>query len=141
LSSPTGLPFRLPVKNFIDERGALGVIEPPELPFSVRRFYFLHDMKVGEMRGRHAHIRLEQVMICLAGCVDVTFWDGEDRTVFRLQDRHEGIYVPPGYWREIMPQADQSILAVLASEPYDPDDYIATEDMYVDFIKNGRVGR
>lgn len=134
----TDRPRRVCVSNFIDARGSLGVIEQPTLPFDVKRLYFLHDLEAGVIRGRHAHKALQQVMICLAGAVDVTVWDGQKHDVIRLQSRDEGLYFPAGFWREIMPIADQSILAVLASDPYDETDYIYTEEDYLAYLVASR---
>lgn len=129
-------PRRIDVSTFVDARGSLGVIQQPTLPFAAQRLYFLYDLKVGVLRGQHAHKALRQVMICLHGAVDVMFWDGTTRETFRLQERHEGLYFPPGFWREITPVQDQSVLAVLASDPYDESDYIYKEADYLAYLEN-----
>ena len=132
-------PRLVDVPNFIDFRGSIGVIEQPSLPFDVKRLYFLHDMKAGVVRGRHAHLHLQQVMICMAGAVEVTFWDGQANDTFRLDSRDAGLYVPPGFWREIMPLEDGSLLAVLASELYNTDDYIYTPEKYLSYMERDEV--
>ena len=137
---PAERPVRVPIAAFDDARGSLGVIETPTLPFPVQRLYFLHGLKAGVMRGRHGHKALRQVMICLAGRVEIAFWDGRERIAMRLETRDEGIYVPAGYWREVMPLEDGSILAVLASDRYDAADYIHDERSYLDFLGYGGDG-
>lgn len=131
-------PRRICVSTFVDDRGSLGVLEKPLLPFDVKRLYFLYDLKSGVVRGRHAHKALHQVMICLHGSVDVSFWDGTTWETITVQDRDEGVYFPPGYWREIVPIQDQSILAVLASDPYDEADYIYSKEDYLAYLAQGQ---
>ena len=135
MPKPDKRPKPINVSVFVDDRGSLGVLDQPLLPFDVKRLYFLYDLKASVMRGRHAHKTLEQVMICLHGSVDVSIWDGTNWEIHRLADRSQGLYFPPGYWREIVPIEDQSVVAVLASQEYDHDDYIMRKNEYLAYLE------
>jgi dTDP-4-dehydrorhamnose 3,5-epimerase-like enzyme len=114
--------LRLPV--LADQRGELIVCEGPNLPFEVRRIYWLHNIPKGVERGRHAHRRLRQLMCCVEGAVSVELFDGVSRQSYLLQHPSEALYMPPMVWRSIMGEADRSSVVVLADRPYDRSDYI-----------------
>ncbi|MEQ9692887.1 FdtA/QdtA family cupin domain-containing protein [Shimia sp. SDUM112013] len=110
----------------LDGRGALGVIEGDQLPFSIKRIYYLYDTPKDIVRGEHGHKKLEQIMISMHGMCDVTLNDGTNEYHFHLDSPKVGLYVPPGMWRSIKFGAQQSILCVLASRPYEVEDYLYT---------------
>lgn len=128
-----------PVRNYIDVRGSLGVIEGADLPFAVRRIYYLYDVPIGAVRGEHAHKQLEQLILCMHGRVEVTFNDGSAAHKFMLDRPSQALYVPPGLWRSLRFLHAETIVCVLASRPYEPDDYIYAFEDYLDWVKDNNA--
>jgi hypothetical protein len=114
-----------------DHRGSLTVLEPgPVLPFEIRRTYYLYDTPPDAERGGHAHRRLEQLFIALAGAVDVELDDGSSAQVYRLDRPDVGLYIGPMIWRVLRHFEPGTVCMVLASERYDESDYFRR---YADF--------
>lgn len=112
--------------------GNLAVIEGErEVPFAIRRVYYLYSVPRGARHGGHAHRRLEQVLIAVAGEFDVILDDGEGRRSVRLAAPDRGLYVPTMIWRELVDFSSGAVCLVLASEPYDDGDYIRDYDEFV----------
>jgi hypothetical protein len=99
------------------------------LPFAPQRFFCIFGVPPGEVRGRHAHRHLEEVLICLRGRVTVTLDDGDRREDIELADPQRALYIPPLTWCTQRYSAD-ALLAVLASQVYGPDDYIRDYDAF-----------
>lgn len=114
----------LDLKTVVDERGALGVVQNSDLPFDIQRIYFLHDVPPGFSRGAHGHKRLQQCFVSIGGTVDVTIDDGERRQTFPLSSPSRGLYVPAMRWRDLTGFSHGAVVLVLASAPYDADDYV-----------------
>lgn len=113
----------LDVGRAVDERGCLGFIEEPTLPFTCRRAYWLTGVPAERKRGGHGHRRLAQVIVALAGSVTVTVNDGEYSNDFPLVSGGQALYIPPMRWRQLSAFESDSVVLILASETYDPDDY------------------
>jgi dTDP-4-dehydrorhamnose 3,5-epimerase-like enzyme len=101
-----------PVQNFID------------IPFAIKRIYYLYDVPGGESRGGHAHYKLEQILVAASGSFDVQIDDGINKKTVQLNRPYNGLHVLPGMWRDISNFSSGAICLVLASEIYDPSDYI-----------------
>lgn len=95
-----------------------------EVPFDVRRIYYLYDIPGGEVRGGHAHRNLEQIIIAASGSFDVIIDDATNRKVIHLNRSYFGLHILPGIWRELVNFSSGSICLVLASARYDELDYI-----------------
>ena len=95
-----------------------------EVPFEVKRVYYLYDVPGGESRGGHAHKVLHQFIMAGSGSFDITVDDGSVRRSFQLNRPYLGLYLPPGIWRELDNFSSGSISLVLASETYQEEDYI-----------------
>ncbi|MBN1301177.1 MAG: WxcM-like domain-containing protein [Melioribacteraceae bacterium] len=104
-----------------------------EIPFDIRRVYYLYDVPGGETRGGHAHKELEQFIVCPSGSFDVILDDGKERKTIKLNRSYEGLYVPQLIWREIVNFSTGGICLVLASLPYDENEYIRDYDNYISF--------
>lgn len=117
-------PHLVNIRSFADARGNLSVIEDADLPFPVRRIYYLHGVPLGATRGEHGHKQLEQLMICMHGSCEVTLNDGQTQERFKLANPATGLYVPPGMWRSLRFIEPDTVCCVLASRPYEKDDYI-----------------
>ena len=94
------------------------------IPFSVKRIYYLYDIPSGSERGGHAHKDLHQLIIAISGSFDITLDDGTTKKTVRLNRPNFGLFIVPGIWRELKEFSSGSICLVLASNKYDEDDYI-----------------
>lgn len=113
------------------EKGNITVVENcKEVPFDVKRIYYLYDVPGGETRGGHAHKDLRQMIIAVSGSFTVTLNDGKVKRTFLLNRPYQGLLVVPGIWRELDDFSSGSVCLVLASHNYDKDDYIRE---YVNF--------
>lgn len=95
-----------------------------EIPFDIKRVYYLYDVPGGEGRGGHAHKALQQIIIAASGSFDIQVDDGKVKRTFTLSRPYVGLYLPPGLWRELDNFSSGAICLVLASEVYDSRDYI-----------------
>ncbi|HPY66813.1 MAG: WxcM-like domain-containing protein [Bacteroidales bacterium] len=95
-----------------------------DLPFNVRRIYYLYDVPSGSDRGGHAHKNLYQLVIAVSGSFDVILDDGSKKKIVQLNRPNYGLLVVPGIWRELVNFSSGAICLVLASQKYTEDDYI-----------------
>jgi len=95
-----------------------------EIPFDIKRVYYLYDIPGGEDRGAHAHKQLEQIIIAASGSFDVMIDDGESKKTILLNRPYFGLHVKSGIWRDIFGFSSGAICLVLASEIYQESDYI-----------------
>ena len=114
--------------------GCLTPVEcPGEIPFEVKRFYYIYGVGSNEVRGFHSHKKLHQVLICLNGSVDIKLENFYGQETYTLNDPSVGLYVGPDNWREMSNFSDGSVLLVLASEHYDENDYIRDHDAFIEY--------
>jgi UDP-2-acetamido-3-amino-2,3-dideoxy-glucuronate N-acetyltransferase len=118
---------------FADMRGTLTAGELPseEIPFAVKRWFLVYDVPSREVRGEHAHRVCRQFLVCVAGSVSVAVDDGEQRAEALLDEPTLGVYIPPLVWASQFRYEPSSVLLVLASHPYDPDDYIREYESFL----------
>lgn len=119
--------------EFSDLRGKLTSGEPPSeaVPFEPRRWFLVYDVPSREVRGEHAHRVCHQFLICVSGRVSVAVDDGERRAEVVLDEPTMGLYVPPRVWASQYHYDNDAVLLVLASHPYDPDDYIRDYELFL----------
>lgn len=103
---------------------------PAQLPFRVERIFTLFDIPDGEIRGTHAHRHCEQFLICQRGSVTAVVDDGATREEIRLDRPSLGLYMPALTWGTQYQYSPDAVLLVLASDPYDADDYIHEYDEF-----------
>lgn len=116
-----------------DLRGQLVAIEEEiDIPFKVKRVYFMYDTVLGVRRGYHAHKNLKQILFCVHGSCKVLLDDGCTKETVLLNKPYEGLYIENDIWREMYDFSEDAVLMVLASEHYNEDDYIRNYD---DFLK------
>lgn len=121
-------------KHHSDRKGNLSVVENgKEVPFDVKRVYYLYDVPGGESRGGHAHKALCQLIIAASGSFSVTLDDGKDKKTFVLNRPYQGLLVVPGIWRTLDDFSSGSVCMVLASEKYDEGDYIRDYKEFVNY--------
>ena len=112
----------LHLPTFADARGSLTVIER-ELPFTVRRVYFMYACGPAE-RGGHRHRRTIQGLVCVAGSCTVDWNDGSSKGRTRLETPEQLLLLQPADWHVMHSFTPDAVLLVVASEPYDPNDYV-----------------
>jgi hypothetical protein len=114
-----------------DRRGNLTFVEGMRhVPFDIKRVYYLYDVPGGEERGGHAHRQLEQVIIAMSGSFDVVLDDGSARAEITLNRSYFGVYVSRMVWRELVNFSSGSVCLVLASRPYEAEDYLYDYDEF-----------
>ncbi len=121
-----------------DARGNLTFVEGSNhIPFDIRRVFYLYDVPGGESRAGHALRSCHQFVIAMSGSFDVVLDDGRASRRYHLNRSYNGLYIPPLIWRELDNFSSGSVCTVLASERYNPDDYIRNHD---DFLRTVREG-
>lgn len=107
-----------------DLRGNLIFMENNRhIPFDIKRIFYVFNVPADARRGGHAHKMVQEVIIPLAGSVDISVDDGITKNIFHLNKPFQGLYVSSMIWRELYNYSPGSILLVLASTPFDPSDY------------------
>lgn len=118
-----------------DERGQLIALEEAkEIPFEIKRVYYMYDTVAGVHRGLHSHRTLEQVLICIHGSCKVLLDDGIDKQEVLLDKPFEGVYIGPDIWREMYDFTSDAVLLVLASQVYDENDYIRNYNLFKESV-------
>ncbi len=122
-----------------DPRGNLTFIEAGnQLPFEIKRVYYLYDVPGGATRAGHGHKRLEQLMIAMSGSFDVLLDDGSAKKKYHLNRPYYGLYLPPMIWREIDNFSSGSVCMVLASDLFAESDYYRDLQEFLRATKEGR---
>lgn len=119
-------------KNAGDTGFLVPIEEMLDIPFFIKRIYYIGGVSASARRGYHAHRNLEQVLICVIGSVKILLDDGNEKKVIELCDPFHALYIKPGLWREMYDFTSESVLLVLASEHYNEEDYIRN---YSDFLE------
>ncbi len=120
-----------------DQRGSLVAFEQNRnIPFDIKRVYYIFDTKSEAIRGKHAHKKLEQILICVAGECDVSVEEKNERKTYHLGSQTAGLYIGGLVWREMKNFSPDAVLLVLASDYYNEEDYIRD---YNEFQKLSKV--
>ena len=115
----------------LERRGNLSVIEElKNIPFKIKRTYWIYDVPGGEVRGGHVYKVNQEFIVALSGSFDVILDDGKERKTFSLNRSYYGLYVPKGVWRQMQNFSTNSLALILASAKYDPDDYIFDYELF-----------
>jgi dTDP-4-dehydrorhamnose 3,5-epimerase-like enzyme len=116
-----------------DSRGSLVALEigmERNVPFDIKRVYYIYETGKGVSRGFHAHRNLKQVAICVSGTFRMILDDGVNREEIWMNDPTKGLLIESMVWREMHDFSDECVLLVLASEHYDESDYIRKYDEF-----------
>ena len=118
--------------KILDPRGNLTVAQSMDhIPFNVSRVYWVYDVPAGESRGGHAHKQCREFIVAASGSFTVTLDDGFTQTSYHLNHPWQGLYVETGVWRTLNDFSSGAVCLVLASDPFEEDDYIRD---YNDFL-------
>ena len=122
------------LSKITDPRGNLTVAESfTNVPFNIKRAYWVYDVPGGESRGGHAHKRLRQLIVALSGSFTVTLDDGKERETFLLNHPWQGLIIETGIWRTLDDFSSGAVCLVLASEVYEEEDYIYDYDEFLKY--------
>lgn len=111
--------------RILDDRGNLSYFENNvQIPFGIKRIYWIYDVPGGEKRGGHAYKELQEVIIALSGSFDVVLHDGKVEKSFSLNRSYYGLYIPKMMWRHIENFSTNALALVVASKHYSENDYI-----------------
>lgn len=111
-------------KNHQIKGNLTAVSNSVQVPFDIKRIYYLYDVPGGLSRGGHAHKDLQQLVVALSGSFDITLDDSKAKRTFQLSRPNIGLLIPSGLWRELNNFSSGSICMVLASELYSEEDYL-----------------
>ena len=119
-----------------DPRGSLTYIyQQVQVPFQIRRVFYIYDVPAGKDRGAHAHRECWQFIIAASGALEVYLNDGVGEKVVTLRRPYEGLLVPPGIWAHEQEFTTGALCLVLASHDYQASDYIRDFDTYLQYRK------
>lgn len=125
-----------------DERGQLVALEEfKDIPFEIKRVYYMYDTGQGVRRGFHAHKSLEQILICIHGSCKILLDNGWEKKIVPLECPYEGLYVSNAMWREMYDFSPDAVLMVLASDYYKEEDYIRSYDDFLEYVKSQESGK
>jgi dTDP-4-dehydrorhamnose 3,5-epimerase-like enzyme len=127
------------LKEFGDKRGSLISLEGDKnIPFGIKRVYYIFNTSKNVKRGCHAHKSLKQVLVCTSGECKVSVSDGVRTEEYYLNKSNMGLYIGPMLWRELYHFSNDCVLMVLASDYYTEDDYIRDYHEYHRLIEKNK---
>lgn len=127
------------IPKIVDTRGNLTVVEGNKnVPFDIKRAYWVYDVPGGESRGGHAHKECLEFIIALSGSFTVSLDDGREKRSFHLNHPYQGLLVETGVWRTLDDFSSGAVCFVLASEFFEEEDYIREYDEFLEYVKCSR---
>ncbi|MEY4703120.1 MAG: hypothetical protein RIR96_1017 [Bacteroidota bacterium] len=118
--------------KILDERGNLSFLQnEDQLPFSIKRVYWIYDVPGGEQRGGHAYRSMKEVIIALSGSFDVVLFDGKEEKRFTLNRSYYGLYVPEMIWRSMENFSTNALAFVATNSMYDESEYIRNREQFI----------
>ena len=122
-----------------DERGSLVVLEGEymDIPFEIKRVFFIYVNDVTEVRGKHANRESELVLICASGRCKVKVSDGYEEEIVELHDSRKGLYIAPMCWKEMYEFSSDAVLLVVSSEHYSEEEYLSDFGQYKKMMRAG----
>ena len=116
---------RIDLPKILDKRGNLSFFENSnQIPFDIKRTYWIYDVPGGETRGGHAFIRSHEFIVALSGSFDIVLNDGNREVRYSLNRSYFGLYVPSLLWRRLENFSTNSLALIVSSAPYDANDYL-----------------
>ena len=131
------IPQIIQLPKIEDPRGNLSFIEEENhIPFIINRIYWIYDVPGGQVRGGHAFRKQQELIVALSGSFDVLVDDGKIKETYSLNRSYVGLYLPPGFWRQMQNFSTNSIAMVLSSTQFSEEDYIRK---FTDFLEYKRL--
>jgi len=122
--------------KIIDDRGNLSFFEGEnQIPFQIKRCYWIYDVPGGETRGGHAYYNNKELIIALSGSFDVVVDNGVEKKTYSLNRSYYGLYIPNGLWRHLENFSTNSLALIVASEEYNESDYVRNYEQYIELKK------
>ena len=118
-----------------DIRGNLAFLQNDNLPFELKRVYYLYDVPSSASRGGHSHKEQNEILIALSGSFEVIVNDGTTKKTFFLNKPNLGLYIKPGIWRELENFSSGAVCLVIASDVFEEEDYIREYDEFLNSKK------
>ncbi|MBO4571250.1 MAG: WxcM-like domain-containing protein [Bacteroidales bacterium] len=119
------------LSKVLDRRGNLSVIEEiKDIPFTIKRAYWIYDVPGGSDRGGHAYLKNKEFIVALSGSFDVLLDNGREKEVFHLNRSYYGLLVENRIWRQMINFSTNSLAFIVSSEDYDVSDYIRDYDLF-----------
>ena len=112
-----------------------------EIPFDVKRVFYIYDIPGGEDRGAHAHKECHQMLIAASGSFDIDLDDGTSKQTINLNRPYYGLHIPPGIWASEKGFSSGSVCLVLCSHQYNENDYIRSYNDYIEWKSNDSPDR
>ena len=126
----------LNLPKIIDPRGNLTVAEgQTNVPYDVKRVYWVYDVPAGESRGGHAHRACRELIVAVSGSFSVTLDNGSEKETFHLNHPWQGLLVETGVWRTLDDFSSGAVCLVLASQEFKESDYIRDYSDYLEYVK------
>jgi dTDP-4-dehydrorhamnose 3,5-epimerase-like enzyme len=122
-----------------DHRGELVAVEGNrDIPFDIKRVFYIYDVKKNSVRGQHSHYKTMQYIIAVSGSCKVTLDDGETKKIFDLNKPNKGLFQDALIWGKMHDFSDDCVLVVFANEYYKPEDYIINYNQFLEVV-NGKL--
>lgn len=124
-------PRIIQLPKILDERGNLSFFQnAQQIPFEIRRTYWIYDVPGGEQRGGHAYQTLQEFVVALSGSFEVVLHDGFAEKRFVLNRSYYGLFIPRLMWRQMENFSTNSLALIVADQPYDEREYIRDFEAY-----------
>ncbi|MDD3563422.1 MAG: FdtA/QdtA family cupin domain-containing protein [Candidatus Cloacimonetes bacterium] len=125
------------LKTIGDTSGNISILESGiDLPFDIKRIFYIWNTKTSLPRGGHAHKELIQCFIAMHGNCDLIFKNGNSEQLYHMKDASKCLIAPPGYWLDIANFSADCVLLVIASEYYDEQDYIRNYKEFLEYVQS-----
>lgn len=132
---------RLKLKTISDARGHLTVVEAGrEVPFPISRIFYVYGLRRGAERGGHAHRNFHELVVCLAGSIEVVVDDGRRQKTLVLKDPAHGVHVPPMLWVQVRTLSAGTVYLVLASARYAKSEYVRDYARFLELVGHRHAG-
>lgn len=121
-----------------EKQGCLSFFEAKkDIPFLIKRIYYIYEVPVGTTRGMHAHKNLQQILWCPYGEIEIILDDGKEKNSYLIDSPEKALLVLNGYWRDMIWKKEGSVLCVAASDYYNEKDYIRDYDEFLKYVEEG----
>lgn len=125
------IPQLIDLPKILDKRGNLSFFEyPNQLPFEIKRTYWIYDVPGGELRGSHAFKEQQEFIVALSGSFDVVIHDGKEEKKFSLNRSYHGLYIPKMFWRKLENFSTNSLALIVSDNAYNENDYIRDFELF-----------